>query len=347
MSHKLCAQNNTETNNLSATTYFEMYSSFDLGGHDNQDRKSYFYNFNRDRSINLNLGFVKLSYHAEHFRANFALMSGTYAQYNMNTEDGLFKAIFECNAGIKLLKKQKLWLDAGIMPSHIGFESAMAKDCWALTRSLQADNTPYFESGIKLGYTTKSEKLYLALMYLNGWQKNKKNPNNHSPSFGTQITFSPKQTISINWSTFIGNDLPDNVNLWRYYNNIYAIIQFRKHFGITTGVDFGFQQLSKGSKNYAKVLAPIIITRYRVNNHFQLAFRAEYYRDLNNVIIKEGGLNGFQTGGLSMNFDYLLNKQMSLRFEGRALGSKDQIFQKYTMKTSRNYFFTLSMAFNL
>lgn len=347
LNHKFYAQDSTETNKLSATAYFEMYSSLDLGGRENQDLKTYVYNFNRDRSVNLNLGFIKLSYNDERFRANFALMSGTYAQYNMVNEKGLLKAIHEGNAGIKLLKKQKLWLDAGVMPSHIGFESAMAKDCWVLTRSIQADNTPYFESGIKLAYTNKSEKLYMALMYLNGWQKNKKNPDNYSPSFGTQITFSPKQSISINWSTFIGNDLPDNVNRWRYYNNIYAIMQFTNHFGLTAGMDIGFEQLSTGSKKYGKVLAPILIARYSLNDHFRVAARAEYYQDKNKLIIKEGGLNGFQTSGLSMNVDYLINKQMSLRFEGRALDSKDQIFRRYVMATSRNYFFTLSMAFSL
>lgn len=57
------------------------------------------------------------------------------------------------------------------MPSHIGFESAIGKDCWNLTRSILADNSPYYETGIKLGYTSKNEKLYLAGMYLNGWQR--------------------------------------------------------------------------------------------------------------------------------------------------------------------------------
>ena len=33
---------------------------------------------------------------------------------------------------LKLAKKKNLWIDAGILPSHIGFESAVSKDCWTL-----------------------------------------------------------------------------------------------------------------------------------------------------------------------------------------------------------------------
>ncbi len=46
------------------------------------------------------------------------------------------------------------------MPSHIGFESAVGSDCWNLTRSILAENSPYFESGIKLNYTNKKQDVY-------------------------------------------------------------------------------------------------------------------------------------------------------------------------------------------
>jgi len=48
---------------------------------------------------------VKASYNANKVRGNFALMTGTYAQYNLANEQGLLKNVFEANAGIKLSKK--------------------------------------------------------------------------------------------------------------------------------------------------------------------------------------------------------------------------------------------------
>jgi len=37
------------------------------------------------------------------------------------------------------------------IPSHIGFESPVGKTCDALTRCIIGDNTPSWESGIKIG----------------------------------------------------------------------------------------------------------------------------------------------------------------------------------------------------
>jgi hypothetical protein len=51
------------------------------------------------------------------------------------------KNIYEANVGISLNKKNNLWVDAGVMPSHIGFESAISMDNWYLTRSLLAENS--------------------------------------------------------------------------------------------------------------------------------------------------------------------------------------------------------------
>jgi hypothetical protein len=50
-------------------------------------------------------------------------MVGTYPQYNLASEQPLLKNIYEANIGVKISKKHNLWIDMGIMPSHIGFES--------------------------------------------------------------------------------------------------------------------------------------------------------------------------------------------------------------------------------
>jgi hypothetical protein len=60
-------------------------------------------------------------------RANLALMAGTYAQDNLAAEQDALKYVNEANIGIKISKTKNLWIDAGIMPSHIGWESAIGK----------------------------------------------------------------------------------------------------------------------------------------------------------------------------------------------------------------------------
>ena len=82
------------------------------------------------------------------------------------------------------------------MPSHIGWEGAVSKDDWTLTRSVAADNSPYFESGVKIGYTSKNEQWYLSALILNGWQRIHRVDGNSTPAFGTQITYKPSSKIT-------------------------------------------------------------------------------------------------------------------------------------------------------
>lgn len=59
------------------------------------------------------------------------------------------------------------WLDAGIYPSHIGLESAVGKDNRTLTRSLAAENSPYYESGARITYVTPNNAWTLCAHVLN------------------------------------------------------------------------------------------------------------------------------------------------------------------------------------
>jgi len=72
--------------------------------------------------------------------------------------------------------------------------------------------------------------------------------------------------------------------------------------------------------------------------------RAEYYKDKNEVIINTATPNGFQTSGLSLNFDYTPVKKVAFRIEGRWLNSLDEIFQKQTIKANDNFVIVSSIA---
>jgi hypothetical protein len=54
------------------------------------------------------------------------------------------KPLLEANIGYKPFAATNFWIDAGVMPSHIGFESAIGSDCWNLTRSILAENCCLF-----------------------------------------------------------------------------------------------------------------------------------------------------------------------------------------------------------
>src|SRR4030095_7264251 len=144
------AQVDTSASNLSFTGYAEVYFTYDFNEPEDHTRPSFVYSHNRHNEFNLNLGFIKTSFNSEFVRANVALAAGTYMNANYAAEEGVLKNIYEANAGFKLSKMTNLWLDGGIFASHIGCESAVSKDSWVLTRSILADNSPYYESGVKL-----------------------------------------------------------------------------------------------------------------------------------------------------------------------------------------------------
>ncbi|MER3464239.1 MAG: hypothetical protein C4329_07300 [Chitinophagaceae bacterium] len=331
-------------NPFTFSAYLETYYTYDFGSPENHTRPGFIYSHNRHNEINLNLGFVKGSYATENVRANLALMAGTYANANLAAEPGTLKNIYEANAGVKISKKKNLWVDAGIFASHIGFESAIGKDCWNLTRSILAENSPYFESGVKISYTSNNEKWFASGLVLNGWQRIYRVNGNNTPAVGHQLTFKPNSKITLNSSSFIGNDKPDSVKQMRYFHNFYGQFQIHKKFAATIVFDFGAEQKSKGSSNFNKWYSPALILKVSPTEKCNIAARGEYYSDANGVIIATGTPNGFQTFGYSLNFDYAIQENVLWRIEGRGFTSKDKIFTLDNSPSTQNYFVTTALA---
>ncbi|OQP64099.1 hypothetical protein A3860_22085 [Niastella vici] len=325
------AQDTTKSENKGQFTfsgYAEAYYSYDFGKPKDNNRPGFIYSHNRSNEFNVNLAFVKGSYTAGRIRANIALGVGTYMNANYAAEPGVLKNIYEANVGYKLSRTKNLWLDMGIMPSHIGFESAISKDCWTVTRSVLAENSPYYESGAKLTYTTDNNKWLFSAMALNGWQRIQRVAGNSLMSWGTQVQFKPTDNVSLNYSTFVGTDKPDSTRLWRYFHNLYGIFQLTNKLGLTLGFDVGQEQAKKGESKMNTWYAPVAIVRYTPADKWAIALRGEYYNDEHGVIISTGTPNGFKTSGLSANVDYLPAQNIALRLEGRMLNSKDDIFLK-------------------
>ena len=338
----------TETpkpNPFSFSGYVEAYYQYDFNKPTDNNRPGFIYSHGRHNEFNLNLGFLKGSYNAERVRANLAIAAGTYMNANYAAETGVLKNVYEANAGLKISKKKNLWIDAGIFSSHIGFESAVSRDCWMLTRSILADNSPYFESGAKLTYTSDNNKWVVSGLVLNGWQRIKRVDANSLMSYGTQLQYKPNSNILVNYSTFIGTDKPDSVRLWRYFHNLYGVINVTSKFGITAGFDIGSEQKTKGSGDFNTWYSPVLILKYAVTPKWTVAARGEYYDDEYGVIIASGTPNGFKTAGYSLNVDYAPIPNAVIRLEVRSLNSKDDVFTKGSgAVTNNNTFITSSIA---
>lgn len=324
--------------------YADLYYGYDFNQPDNNSRPPYVYSYNRHNEIALNLAIVKVTYLQENIRANLALMAGTYANANLAAEPATLQHLYEANIGLKLVPGKELWLDAGIFPSHIGFESAIGKDCWNLTRSLMADNSPYYETGVKLSYTPSNSKWFLAALVLNGWQRIQRVSGNSLPAFGTQVTFTPNKIISFNSSSFIGTDKPDSARQMRYFHNFYAIVNLNERWAITLAADVGLEQKSPGQNSYHTWHTEVIAVRAKVSEKTTISLRGEYYHDPNDIIIASENASGFITSGISGNVDLTLAKNVLWRMELKHLFSEEELFKKQEYLSNNNTVLTTSLS---
>ncbi|RME98268.1 MAG: porin [Bacteroidetes bacterium] len=333
----------SSTPDFQLSGFLDIFYAYDFNQPPGNARQPFFFNHNRHNEFNLNLGLIELTMEHSKYRATLALQTGVYANDNYAAEPGLLKNIFAANIGVALNQDNSLWLDAGVLPSPIGFESAISTDNPTLTRSILAENSPYFLTGAKLSYTPNTRWEFAGLIS-NGWQRIQRVAGNSLPAFTTQIIYTPTNDLLFNWTTFIGTDDPDATRRMRYFNNFYAQIEMESNLRFTAGLDVGYQERSKDSNEYDLWFSPILIGQYDINSNWQTAIRIEYYQDESGIIVPTNTPNGFQTTGISVNLDYHPNPLLACRIEGRWLSSQDRIFITDSSFSDRNFVLAASLA---
>lgn len=341
------AQLDSIKKHLEFSGYLEAYYGFDLANPIDHTRPGFMYSHNRHNEVALNLAMAKVSLTQSRVRANLGLMAGTYVTANLSNEPLALRYVYEANVGVKLSKTMDTWLDAGIFPSHIGFESVIGKDCWTLTRSMVADNTPYFESGLKVGHTSANGKWFVSGLFLNGWQRMSHPVGYNLPSVGHQLTWKPKESITLNSSSFIGSDRPDSLRQMRFFHDFYGIFQLSDSWSATVGFDGalerGFQ--TGGVKSFW--YTPVAILRWQAGKRLTLAARGEYYRDADGIIVSTALPQGTAVLGYSLNVDVRLPGEVLWRTEFRGFQSDGEFFTDRSGTTSRYMMVTTCLAVGL
>lgn len=321
--------------------FLELYYGFDFNQPSLKKRLPFIYNHTRHNSPAVNLAMILVKYEQERFRGNLALHQGTYAQDNYADEPAALRWIHQANLGIALDQNQKVWLDAGVLPSHIGFESAISKDNLTLSRSIIAENSPYFETGLKLGWE-KSESWYFAFLYLNGWQRIQAIPGKNNPSFGTQATFRPNSNLMLNWSTFLGTDKPLEAGTSLYFSNMYGDFSLSERWKIIAGIDVGKRtQVDLSDRNWWGLA---LLTQYRFSENLAAALRYEYYHDPFLARADSGRNLGVEAGGASFNLDRKFGAWSLFRLEARWLKSPLLFDQGNPPALSENFFLLASWS---
>lgn len=326
-------------NAISFSGFADVYFGYDFDKPVNKLRPDYLYNHKRHNQPGVNLALLKTAFQKNKWKANLTLMAGDYAKYNLAAEPDWAKVIYEANAGYQF--SDKVSIEAGILPSHIGSESAISKDNWTLSRSLLAENSPYYETGVRLNYMP-NDKWSFALLGLNGWQHIK--DNNSDLAMGTLVQFRPNDKWLFNSSTFLGNEKPDSIaKQLRFFHNFYTIYNISKKVAASVFFDFGVEekQNSNGTNNWLGLVAKLDWT---ISDKVNTAFRYEYYKDKTGVIVTPPSLNGLRLNGYTFNFDWTLMKNLLWRNELRIFDSPDNIFTKNNLPKTSNVSLLTSVA---
>jgi len=346
---------NASTNAISVWGYIDAYYAYNFNQPSSRiigtmvNGNTHIYSYNRHNEFTINNGIIGVKYSKEKVRAAIAIQSGSYVLSNYANEPGVFKNLFEGYAGYQAAKK--VWVDAGIFASHIGFESAISFDCPTLSRSIMADNTPYFESGVKVTIEA-SDQLTLTGLILNGWQNII--DHNKNKALGTQMQYKPSRNVLINWSTFYGKEAgayekttgienTDSLSTRRFFNNVYAQVNLTDALLLVADFDIGIQRKRFGSGNYIWY-SPNIVLRYSITDKVAIAGRAEYYSDKHGVIINSGTPNGFQTFGSSLNLDFKFTEKVLWRMEGKIFSSKDKVYVYENKASNQSALLLTSLA---
>ena len=322
-------------NPLTYYGFVDAYYGYDFNHATTNTRPVFLYSHNRQNEFTVNNAILGARYDNGQVRGALALHAGSYVSANYANEDPVFKHIYEAYAGFRPFKKA--WLDLGIFGAHIGFESAISKDNWTLTRSVMAENSPYYESGARFTYEVNS-KLTLTGLVLNGWQNIREN--NQAKALGTQIQWKPTEKLLLNSSTFYGNEQPtDSLVRRRYYHNFYVTYLAANRLNLTLVFDVGKQQ-SASHHGYDTWHAGSAFMKYKLAEKLSSTLRGEYYYAERGVIIISSlpvrTDANFRVAGGSLNLDYLPTTNVAFRVEGRYLRGKDAIFQ-HDAGASRNY----------
>lgn len=306
---------------LAWSGFLDTYYAYDFNDPKERDR-SYTTQPSRHNEFNINLAYIDIELKEPERRGRIALQHGTSVDSNYAGESNKsLQVIQEAFVGFKLA--EKLGMDAGIFFSHIGHESFISKHNINYTRSLNADNVPYYQTGVRFDYEI-NERESFQLHILNGWQRI--NENNSGKALGTQYKRVLNDSSTFTYNTFFGDELETSAkSRFRTYHNFMFESKFAELLA-QYSLDMG-TQAQEDEKGIDTWYATSLMIGHKLDSKSQVGYRLEYYLDKDQANVVTNTPNGFQVLSISINFDREIAKETFWRTELRSFSSKDKIFQ--------------------
>lgn len=308
--------------------FIDSYFAYDFNRPANLDR-AFTTQAARHDEFNINLAYVDATLSAPRLRGRFAAQFGTSVQANYASEphvgtlSGPDVSRFIQEAFVGYQVAPTLWIDGGVFFSPFGSESWISRDNWTYTRSLIAENSPYYEAGIKATWQTTST-LAIQLHVINGWQNISET--NTDKALGVRIDYTPSSRLALAYDGFLGNEMPTTVpRQARIWQEGIVTLTPSSAWQLRGTLDYGTQERANGNGN-ASWRGYAAIARYQVSPQLAIAARAEGYSDPEQVIITTGASSGLRASGWSVNADIVPQSRMLWRTEFRWLGADAALF---------------------
>ncbi len=327
--------------------FVDSYYAYDFGRPANFDRV-FTTQAARHDEFNINLAYVAASLTGDRIRGRIALQAGTAVQANYASEPSigaisgatLSRHIQEATAGARLASS--LWIDGGVYFSYIGWEGWISRDNPTYTRSLVAEYTPYYLSGVHLTWqphlgspggahqprAVGSTPLTIQLHVVNGWQN--VSENNHGKAIGLRVDWQLSPGVMLAYGNFIGNERPQGQSAATRVFNQLMMKAGSDHLSLQGQADYGREA---GREWYGMAA----IGRETVSQTVALSLRIERYSDPHQVIVVTGVPAGLKTNGGSLGLDVGRTDGLLWRTEVRGMHSTSLLFPSHGVSdASRN-----------
>jgi hypothetical protein len=304
--------------------FVDGYYAFDFGRPVTFDR-TFTTQAARSDEFNVNLAYVEAKMDGARVRGRLALQYGTSVQANYAGEprigansgrDNIARFIQEATAGARL--GTNVWIDGGIFLSHIGSEGWISRDNLTYTRSLNADYSPYYQSGVKVTWQPTS-RLTAQLDVVNGWQIISESNTDKSAGIRLDYVVSPVLTLSY-WNLAGREPSPIGAGM-RLFNGANAKLARANGAALIATVDAGRQKGT--SDTSATWYDASLVGRTPITRAVAVNARAEYYNDDKGVIT---GVAPFKVTGASLGLDVTPQARLMWRTEARLLHGTTDIF---------------------
>lgn len=284
----------------------------------------------RHSEFNVNLAFVEAKLTGPRVRGRLALQWGTSVQSNYAAEPrigsvsgpSVSQFIQEATVGYQLAST--LWLDGGIFFSHIGCEGWISRDNLAYSRSLMADYSPYYETGVKLTWAASSA-ITAQLVVMNGWQNISKY--NTPPAAGVRVDYAVSPRVTLTYDNFVGNVAADSLAAQvRFYQDFMVQYNPSDRWQVLVMAAIGVQGHSTASGGTATWRGASLTAKYHPTPRLGVVARLEHYADPDQVIVRTGLPTSFQTSGASLGLDVALAARLLWRTEVRGFSSRGAVW---------------------